>query len=537
MGELTESYWPADASFALRNLTVGQLLREAAKDSPDELALVAGVPGDDRRWTFSEMLSDAERVAVALLARFSQGERVAVWAPNLPEWVLLEFGAGLAGVVLVTVNPAYQRDEVAYVLGQSGASGVFLVNEWRGNAMRASVDAVRDELPRLRDVVMFEQWNEFVDSRLPTALPEVSPDDPAQIQYTSGTTGFPKGALLRHGGLTDNAALYASEAEILPGDVYVNPMPLSHTAGCVLGVLGALCARAAHVPVLAFDPAHVLELVERERGTALLGVPTMQIAMLEHPDVATRDLSSLRSSVSGGSLVPAELVHRIESTFGVRFCIVYGTTECSPLVTMTRFADTPEDKAETIGRPLPQTEVKVVDPITGATVAPGVVGELCARGYLVMHGYFENPDATNEAIDNDGWYHTGDLASMDTRGYCRIEGRLKDMIIRGGENIYPREIEAVLFEHPGVGDVAVVGVPDDKWGEQVAAFVRPATDVPPSIAELSAHVRARLAAYKAPRRWVLVDAFPLTGSGKVQKFVLRDRYLKGELTAAPDDTR
>jgi fatty-acyl-CoA synthase len=532
MAELTESYWPADESFALRDLTVGDLLREAAKDSPDELAMVSGVPGEDRRWTFAEMLWDAECVAGALLGRFSPGERVAVWAPNLPEWVLLEFGAGLAGVVLVTVNPAYQPEELAYVLGQSGASGVFLVNEWRGNPMRAAVEAVREELPQLREVVMFDDWDAFLDSGAATALPSVHPDDPAQIQYTSGTTGFPKGALLRHGGLTDNAALYAREAEIGPGDVYVNPMPMFHTAGCVMGVLGSLSARAAHVPVLAFDPAHVLELIEREQGTMLLGVPTMQIAMLEHPDIATRDLSSMRSAVSGGSLVPADLVRRIESTFGVRFCIVYGTTECSPLVTMTRFADTPEDKAETIGRPMPQTEVKIVDPFTAETVAPGVVGELCARGYMVMHGYFEKPDATSEAIDGDGWYHTGDLASMDTRGYCRIEGRLKDMIIRGGENIYPREIEAVLFEHPGVGDVAVVGIPDEKWGEQVAAFVRAATDDPPTIDELSAHVRSRLAAFKAPRMWVFVDAFPLTGSGKVQKFVLRDQYLKGELTAS-----
>src|SRR4051794_159337 len=214
MDQLTTSYWPADASVALRDLTVGDMLREAAKDSPNEVALVAGVPGVDRRWTFAEMLADAERVAAALLARFSPGERVAVWAPNVPEWVLLELGAGLAGVVLVTVNPAYQRDEVAYVLGQSGASGVFLVNEWRGNPMRASVDAVRGELPQLRDVVMFEEWTEFLDAATSTALPEVSPDDPAQIQYTSGTTGFPKGALLRHGGLTDNAAIYARVAEI-----------------------------------------------------------------------------------------------------------------------------------------------------------------------------------------------------------------------------------------------------------------------------------------------------------------------------------
>ena len=530
---LTESYWPADGSVALRDLTVGALLREAAGDSPNEIALVAGVPGVDRRWTFAEMLADAERVAYALLARFSPGERVAVWAPNLPEWVLLEFGAGLAGVVLVTVNPAYQRHELAYVLAQSGAAGVFLMNEWRGNPMRASVDAVHSDLPDLREIIAFEEWQDFVDSGTPVALPNVRPDDPAQIQYTSGTTGFPKGALLRHGSLTDNAMLFAREADIRVGDVYVNPMPLFHTGGCVLGALGSLQARAVHVPVLAFDPGFVLELIEREGGTALLGVPTMQIALLEHPDVKTRDLSRLRSSVSGGSLVPAELVRRIEATFGVQFCIVYGTTECSPLVTMTRFHDTPEDKAETIGLALPQTEVKIVDPLTGAIVAPGVVGELCARGYLLMHGYYENPDATAEAIDADGWYHTGDLASMDERGYCRIEGRLKDMIIRGGENIYPREIESRLFEHPDVGDVAVVGIPDDRWGEQVAAFIRPAGERRPTVAELSTFVREDLAAYKAPRTWVFVDEFPLTGSGKIQKFVLREQLLKGDL--APSD--
>ena len=532
--DLTESYWCADVSVDLRDLTLGDLLREAASDSPGAVGLVAGVPGVDRRWTFSELLADAERVAYALLARFSPGERVAVWAPNLPEWVLLEFGAALAGIVLVTVNPAYQRNELAYVLEQSGAAGIFLVNEWRGNAMGGSVDAVRGQLPGLREVVMFEDWEEFAESSVPVPLPDVRPGDAAQIQYTSGTTGFPKGALLRHGSLTDNAALYAREIEMRAGDVYVSPMPLFHTAGCVLAVIGSLYARAVHVPVVAFDPAFVLELVERERGTALLGVPTMLIAMLEHPDVTVRDLSSLRSAVSGGSLVPAELVRRIESTFGVRFCIVYGTTECSPLVTMTRFSDTSEDKSQTIGRALPHTEVKIIDPGTTKTVAPGVVGELCARGYMVMLGYFENPEATAQAIDGDGWYHTGDLASMDERGYCRIEGRLKDMIIRGGENIYPREIEAVLFEHPDIADIVVVGIPDEKWGEQVAAFVRPATERTPKPAELNAFARERLAGFKVPRIWIFVEAFPLTGSGKVQKFVLRDRYLSGELTSVAE---
>jgi fatty-acyl-CoA synthase len=532
MAMLTEAYWPADTSVALRDLTVGDLLREAASDASDEVALIAGIPGDNRRWTFSEMLADAERVARALLARFSPGERVAVWAPNLPEWVLFEFGAGLAGVVLVTVNPAYTREELAYVLRQSGASGVFCVEEWRGNPMRASLESVQEDLDALRDVVFFEEWDAFVASAGDIELPAVGPNDPAQIQYTSGTTGFPKGALLRHGGLTDNAALFAETGEMRRGDVYINPMPMFHTGGCVLGALGAVHARAAQVPVLMFDPGFVLELIERERGTTMFAVPTMQIALLEHPDVATRDLSSMRSSVSGGSLVPAELVRRIESTFGLRFAIAYGTTECSPLISMTRFDDTAEDKATTIGRPVPQTEVKIVDPLSGDVVACGEVGELCARGYMVMHGYFENADATAEAIDAEGWYHTGDLASMDERGYCRIEGRLKDMIIRGGENIYPREIEDVLFAHPAVGDVAVVGVPDDKWGEQVVAFIRCASDTEPTEVELHSYVRERLAPYKTPRSWVFVEEFPLTASGKVQKFVLRERFVKGEAKPA-----
>jgi fatty-acyl-CoA synthase len=528
---LTEAYWPADESVTIRDTTVGIMLREAAADSPRATALVSGVPGDDRRWTFAELLTEAERVAYALLARFEPKERVAVWAPNLPEWVLLEYGAALAGITLVTVNPAYQPKELAYVLRQSGASGIVLVPEFRTNQMSAALESVRPDLPNLREVVLFTEWDEFIAAGKAGPLPTVAPGDPAQIQYTSGTTGFPKGAQLHHRGLTNNAILFAELQGLGPQDVYVNPMPMFHTAGCVLGALGTLAARAAHCPVLAFDPAFVLELMERERATFLLGVPTMLIAIMDHPDIATRDLSSLRGALSGGSLVPAELVRRIESTLDVQFCIVYGTTECSPLVSQTRLDDTPEDKAETIGRALPQTELKVIDPATGGIVAPGVVGELCVRGYLVMTGYYDMPDATAEAIDADGWYHTGDLASMDERGYCRIEGRLKDMIIRGGENIYPREIEDVLFAHPDVAEVAVVGIPDEKWGEQVAAFVRCAPGIGLNSVELKAHVRQSLAAFKSPAHWISVDAFPLTGSGKIQKFLLRDRFVAGDFDA------
>ncbi len=308
-------------------------------------------------------------------------------------------------------------------------------------------------------------------------------------------------------------------------------MPLFHAGGCVLAVLGSVSVAGTYVPVLAFDPGLVLELVESERAVLMGGVPTMLLAMMEHPDFAKRDLSSLRVVASGGALVPAELVRRIENGLRVKFNIVFGQTECSAVATQTTLDDLPDDKAETVGRPLPQTEVKVVDMLSGDTVPTGTLGELCIRGFCVMNGYYDMPEATAAAIDSEGWLHTGDLGTMDERGYCRVQGRLKDMIIRGGENICPREIEAVLYEHPAVADVAVVGVPDDRWGEQVAAFVRLIEGQHPTTAELSAHVRDRLAAYKAPRTWVFVDSFPMTASGKIQKFVLRDQFVKGELTS------
>jgi fatty-acyl-CoA synthase len=525
-GSMTAAHWPADTSEPVRETTVGGVLREAAADSPDGLAMVAGLPdpADRRRWTFAELLADAERAARVLAARFRPGERVAVWAPNIPEWIVLEYGAALAGLTLVTVNPAYRPSELRFVLDQSQAAGIFLVPKFR-NPMADYLDEVRPDLPALREVVLFTEWDRFLasmpESGADGPLPEVAPDDIAQIQYTSGTTGFPKGALLTHRGLTNNARLYAERTRLGPAERYLNPMPMFHTAGCSMGVLGCVQARAAHVPVLAFDPALVLELAEAERASVMLGVPTMLIALLEHPDLARRDLSALRCVVSGGATVPAELVHAVEERLGARFSIVYGTTECCPLVTQTRLEDTLTDRSSTLGQPLPNTEVMIADPVTGVPVAPGEVGELRARGYLVMAGYNAAPKATAAAIDEAGWYHTGDLASMDDRGYLRIEGRLKDMIIRGGENIYPREIEELLFAHPGVAEVAVVGMPDPRWGEVVAAVVRP-TDAAPTADELQRYCREHIADYKCPQRWVFVDAFPLTASGKIQKFRLRE---------------
>jgi len=484
-------------------------------------------PADRKRWTYAELLAEAEQAARALTTRFAPAERVAVWAPNLPEWVILEYAAALAGLVLVTVNPALRPAELAYVLGQSGAAGIFLVPEYR-SPMAKFLEEVRPDLPALREATFFTEWAEFL-ATAPSAgaaiLPEVQADDIVQIQYTSGTTGFPKGAELHHRGLTNNARFYAERLGMRPGDVYVNPMPLFHTAGCAMGVLGACQSLGVHVPVFAFDPALMLELLETERSEVFVGVPTMMIALLEHPDLDKRDLSSLRVAVSGGSPVPAGLVRRVEERLGVPFSIVFGTTECSPLVTHVRPDAPPERRAETLGTPLPQTEIKVADLLTREPVPPGEVGELCARGYLVMAGYHDAPEATAQAIDADGWYHTGDLGSMDADGYLRIEGRVKDMIIRGGENIYPREIEDILFAHPAVAEVAVVGVPDEKWGEVVAAYIRLAPgQAEPGGDDLRTYCRERLAPYKTPLHWVFVDEFPLTPSGKIQKFKLREGF-------------
>ena len=531
---LAHSYWPADPSEPVLETTVGSILHDAASRAPDQLAAIAwGLePGSRRTWTFDQLLRDARRTARALLARFEPGEHVAVWAPNLPEWLLLELGAGLAGLVIVTVNPAYRPRELDYVLRQSRAAGLFHVASFRGNPMAEAVAEVRAGLPGLREVVAIEDWDAFLASAGgDRALPDVTPDTPAQIQYTSGTTGFPKGALLGHRSLTNNARLYVRRFGVGEGDVYAHAMPFFHTAGCVLSALGPMQVGAAHAFLPAFDPARALELIERERATHFLGVPTMLIAMMEQPGFGERDLSALRAVVSGGANVPPEVVRSIESRLGAQFAIVYGQTEASPVVTQTKLDDAPADKAETVGVGLPGTEVKIVDPLSQTVVSTGTVGELCTRGYLVMREYFDSAAATASAIDREGWLHTGDLATMDERGYCRITGRLKDMVIRGGENLFPAEIEATLHEHPAVIEAAVIGVPDPKMGEELAAFVRTDSATRPAVAELRAHVRERLAAPKTPRYWIFLDSFPLTGSGKIQKFVLRERWERGDFAA------
>ena len=511
----TTSYWPADPAPPVRQTTIGGVLRGAAGRAPGQVALIAG----DRQWSYGQLLAEAERAARALRTRFAPGEPVAVWAGNCPEWVLLEFAAGLAGLTLVTVNPAYQADELAHVLGHSGARGIFLGAGYRGSSLPAILAQVRDRLPELREVIPFGEWDRFCASGYGERLPEVDPASPAQVLYTSGTTGRPKAAVLTHRGLTNNARLAADAIGMRAGETAVNPMPLFHVAGCGLMTLGVAQTLGTHVLMPRFDPGLQLELIETYRGACVGGVPTMLTALLTHPSRAERDLSCLRYALSGGATVPPELVRQVEAAFGVPFVITFAQTESSCSITVTRVSDTPADRAETLGRPLPHTEVKITDVATGQTVPCGTVGEICTRGYHVMPGYLGDPQATSAAIDPDGWLHTGDLGAMDERGYCRIAGRIKEMIIRGGENIYPREIEAVLASHPGVAEAAVVGVADRFWGEEVGAVIRPSAAAPTE-AELAEHCRTRLAAYKIPTRWLFTSGFPLTATGKIRKDVL-----------------
>ena len=517
-----------------RDITTGDLLKEAAKECPDQLAIITGVNEIEKRrhWTYAELYDQAQVAAYAILENFEPGERISVWAPNIPEWVILEFASALAGTILVTVNPSYQPNELAYVLKQSKSVGIFLLTEYRGNRMIEHVEKIQHECSDLRKIIRFDEWDEFLTTghESKKSLPMVNPSDPTMIQYTSGTTGFPKGALLHHRGLVNNGADTLDRMGVKKNEVWVTTMPLFHTGGCVLCVLGAVSKRATQILVEQFDPGLVLELSETYRSNAMLGVPAMLIAMIEHPEFSSRDLSTIRTVCSGGSTVPAALVKRFEKELGALFTIVFGQTECSPVASMTRTDDTVEDKANTIGSPMPNVEVKITDPESGKTLPINTIGEYCTRGYHVMHGYFEMQDATSDAIDNDGWLHTGDLCSMDKRGYCSVEGRLKDMIIRGGENIYPKEIEELLFQHTTVGEVAIVGLPDDRLGEIVGAFLRVTPGETINKEELFIYLREHLSPQKTPAHWFEVSEFPMTGSGKIQKFVLQQEWQAGKHT-------
>jgi fatty-acyl-CoA synthase len=528
---LRESYFPAQGDDVVLDTTVGGVLRDAAMKSPDAEALVeARADGSiGRRWTYRELLHDAERLADALLSRYEPGERIAIWSPNTPEWAIVEFASGIAGLTLVTVNPSYQAKELSYVLKQSRSAGLSLIGECRGNPLAQIASTVRSDLPQLREVIDLDDHAAlFATSATPRARPPVNANDPTQVQYTSGTTGFPKGAVLSHRNLTNNARFSLARMGAQAGATYLNVMPMFHTAGCSIGLLGSVQLRCRLVMARLFEPANMLALIESERVNLMIAVPTMLIAMLEAQAARPRDTSSLRGVMSGGAMVPPELVARIEKTFGCGFTIIYGQTETSPGLTQTRLDDPPLERVETIGQAYPHTELSVRDTPGNRVVPVDTVGEICARAYSVMLGYNDNPEATARTIDGEGWLHTGDLGTMDAKGFVRITGRVKDMIIRAGENIFPAEIENVLITHPGVAEVAVVGVPDPRLGEIAICFLRARPGAVLDAADLVRHVRGELAAPKTPARWIVLDAFPLTGSGKIQKFVLRDRYVAGE---------
>lgn len=543
LSPLNRSYWPADTSREVLNFTEGQALREAALQAPERWALVekmpagwmslTGVAETDRRWTYAQLLDDATACAHWLLLRYKPGQRICLWAPNVPEWVILQYGASLAGMVLVTANPALRAQELQYVLRQSRSCALFHIDRFRGSDMAGMVKETAEGMAGVVDVISLSGWLDEV-RQFPRegCLPEVDPRSPAQIQYTSGTTGEPKGALLHRMGLVTNACFVAARAQ-QHEDVYVSPMPLFHTAGSVMSVLGCATTLSTLVLIVAFDPDLVLQAIEDERGTRFGGVPTMLLALLEQCKVKDYDLSSLQLSMSGGAPIPVVLTERVRAELGCDLVTVYGQTELSPIVCQTAPDDSAADKARTAGQPLWQVEVRIAG-LHGEVLPVGEEGEIQARGYQVMLEYFEQPEVTAQTLLSDGWLRTGDLGIMDERGYCRVTGRLKDMIIRGGENIYPVQVEGVLMKHPAVADVAVFGMADEHWGEQVAAAIRfkSGVDVCPA-EELRQFCRQHIAPHKTPEHWFICEAFPLTGSGKVQKFRLKELVRDQQLSTLP----
>lgn len=534
MTPLASAHWPAETGSSILELTVGELLQRAAATSPDTDALISVAPDREARiWTYDELLADAEHCSAWLLERYTPGEHVAVWAPNVPEWIVLQYGAALAGLVLVTINPALREAELAYALETSQAVGLFHVDTFRGSDMSAIINQALPGITDVRDVTAFEGWlDEVRATPKRSSLPVVDPRSPTQIQFTSGTTGRPKAAVLRHMSMVTNAVDVRERCESRTGATYGTALPLFHTAGCGLAGMATVYQGATFVLAEVFDPGTVLTAMQDHRVEVFGAVPAMLHAMLAHPLVTETDLSALKVIMSGGDLVPPSLVDGWKKIVDVSFSAVYGQTELSPIVCQTRPSDANADNLNTAGQPLPNVEVAIFDPHTGDVQPPGVEGEICARGYLRMIGYLGMPDETAETIDADGWLRTGDLGTMDDRGYVTVTGRLKDMIIRGGENIFPAEIEEALADHPAVASAIVLGLSDEAWGESVAAVVQlNAANPVPSAHDLHTFLRERLAAHKTPKSWYTTDEPPTNAMGKLQKFRLRERILAGELTA------
>ncbi|SDN95420.1 fatty-acyl-CoA synthase [Nocardioides szechwanensis] len=518
---------------ALLEETIGANFARTAAEHADREALVEVASG--RRWTWAELDRDVDDLAQALIAAgLEPGDRVGIWAPNCAEWTLTQYATAKAGVVLVNINPSYRTHELAYAVNQSGLRLLVAASRFKTSDYRAMVEETRDQCPTLETVVYLETDDlpGFVEAgrglpadALPRRMAGLSPDDPINIQYTSGTTGFPKGATLSHRNILNNGYLVTELINLTPEDRLCIPVPFYHCFGMVMANLGCTTHGATMViPAPGFDPEITLRTIAEERCTGVYGVPTMFIAMQNHPTFADHDLSSLRTGIMAGSICPVEVMRRcIDDMHMAEVAIAYGMTETSPVSCQTCADDDLDRRTATIGRVHPHVEIKIVDPVTGETVQRGQPGEFCTRGYSVMLGYWQDPEKTAEAVDADGWMHTGDLAEMREDGYCNIVGRIKDMVIRGGENIYPREIEEFLYTHPDIEDVQVIGVPDEKYGEELCAWIKMRAGAAPLDADsVRAFATGKLAHYKVPRYVRVVDEFPMTVTGKIRKVQMRE---------------
>jgi fatty-acyl-CoA synthase len=550
MSEFAESYVCGVSDAPLLYQTIGETLDEAVRRFADRPALI--VRHQDVRMTFGEFAAAVENFAAGLLGLgLSRGDRIGIWSPNNAEWVIAQFATARLGLILVNINPAYRTAELEYVLNKVECRALILAESFKSSdyvGMVRSLGAKR--LPHLEEIIViadapiggFRRYSDIsalATSSLRCNVRDIgaglSPDDPINVQFTSGTTGFPKGATLSHHNIVNNGRFVAARQRFTELDRLCIPVPLYHCFGMVMGVLGSVTHGAAMVfPDESFDPASVLNAIEQERCTALYGVPTMFIAELDHPSFAGRDLSSLRTGVMAGAPCPEPVMRRVISDMHMKdVTICYGMTETSPVSFQSMPDDDLEKRVTTVGRIHPYVEVKIID-VDGMILPRGAQGELLTRGYSVMRGYWGDPEKTREAIDEGGWMHTGDLAIMDEDGYCSITGRVKDMIIRGGENVYPREIEEFLYRHPAVQDVQVFGVPDEKYGEEVCAWIRLRAGDGAVEEDIRAFCKGQIAHYKIPRYVRFVDEYPMTVTGKVQKFVMREAMAR-ELSAPRTD--
>jgi fatty-acyl-CoA synthase len=530
------SYANGPSTQALLGETIGENLERTAARVPDRLALVSR--HQNRRYTYAEFNAAVDEVARGLMALgLEVGDRIGIWSPNNAEWVLVQYATAKAGVILVNINPAYRTSELAYALKQSGCRMLIAAQAFKTSNYEAMIEEVRGDLPALEKVILLgtDGWDALVagaesvsEEALRERMAGLQFDDAINIQYTSGTTGFPKGATLSHHNILNNGYFIGEACRYTEADAVCIPVPFYHCFGMVLGNLACTTHGAAIViPEAGFEPGATLEAVAAERCTSLYGVPTMFIAELDHPDFEKYDLSSLRTGIMAGSPCPVEVMKQVVARMHMEeVTIAYGMTETSPVSTQTVPEDSLEHRVSSVGRVHPHVEVKIIDPESGRVLERGTPGELCTRGYSVMTGYWNDPERTAEAIDTAGWMHTGDLATMDADGYVNIVGRIKDMIIRGGENIYPREIEEFLYTHPDVSDVQVIGVPDVKYGEELMAWVKVREGATLTEDALKEFCKGKIAHYKVPKLYKFVDDFPMTVTGKVRKVEMREIAVK-----------